>query len=132
MWSARSTNPSTPQLRKVHLNFTVTVPATTDAANRSVYIAGLLDRLDGGLPQWNPGGVVLTRVDATHWTITLTGNEGVQIAYKYTLGDWEHVEKDATCAEIGDRLLTLTYGSDGNQAVNDTVQNWRNVAPCGN
>jgi glycosidase/fibronectin type 3 domain-containing protein len=123
---------ATPQLRKVHLNFTVTVPATTDATNRSVYIAGQLNRLDGGLPEWNPGGVVLTRVDATHWSITLTGNEGVQIAYKFTLGDWEHVEKDATCAEIGDRLLTLTYGSDGNQAVNDTVQNWRNIAPCGN
>ena len=59
-----------------------------------MYIAGFLDRLDGGQPQWDPGGVVLTRVDATHWTITLTGKEGTQIEYKYTLGDWEHVEKD--------------------------------------
>jgi len=67
----------------VTLVFTVTVPATTDATGRSVYIAGFLDRLDGGLPQWNPGGVVLTRVDATHWTITLTGTETTQIEYKY-------------------------------------------------
>ena len=123
---------ATPQLRKVTVVFTVTVPETTDATTRSVYIAGLLDRLDGNLPQWDPGGVVLTRVDATHWTISLTGNEGTQIAYKYTLGDWEHVEKGAACDEIGDRLLTLTYGTDGTQAVNDTVLNWRNVAPCGN
>ena len=28
--------------------------------------------------------------------------------------------------------LTLAYGSDGTQTVNDTVPNWRNVAPCGN
>ena len=78
---------ATAELRTVTLIFNVTVPATTDATGRSVYIAGFLDRLDGGLPQWNPGGVVLTRVDATHWTITLTGKETTQIEYKYTLGD---------------------------------------------
>jgi hypothetical protein len=120
------------ELRTVTLMFNVTVPATTDATGRSVYIAGLLDRLDGGHPQWDPGGVVLTRLDATHWTITLTGEEGVQIKYKYTLGSWDFVEKDDGCGEIADRELTLSYGSNGTQNVNDTVENWRNVAPCGN
>jgi hypothetical protein len=95
-----------------------------------------LNRLDGGLPEWDPGGVVLTRVDATHWTITLTGKETTQIEYKYTLGDWDYVEKDAApipaCAEIANRQLTLTYSGNGTQEVNDTVLNWRNVAPCGN
>jgi len=90
------------------------------------------NRLDGNLPQWNPSGVVLTRVDATHWMITLTGKETTQIEYKYTLGDWDHVEKDNACGEIANRQLTLSYGSNGTQTVNDTVQNWRNVAPCGN
>ena len=70
-------------------------------------------------------------LDATHWTITLTGTESTQIEYKYTPGDWEHVEKDADCGEIANRQLTLSYGSNGVQAVNDTVPNWRNVAPCG-
>jgi glycosidase/fibronectin type 3 domain-containing protein len=120
------------EARTVTLNFNVTVPATTDGTGRAVYIAGFLDRLDGGLPQWNPGGVSLTRVDATHWTITLTGKENTQIEYKYTLGDFEHVEKDASCGEIANRALTLTYGSNGNQLVNDLVPNWRNVSPCGN
>jgi glycosidase len=123
---------ATTELRTVTLTFNVTVPATTDGTGRSVYIAGLLDRLDGGLPQWDPGGVDLTRVDATHWSITLTGREGTQIAYKYTLGDWEHVEKDGACGEIPDRQLMLSYGASGTQVVNDTVENWRNVAPCGN
>lgn len=123
---------ATAALRTVTLVFNVTVPATTDATGRSVYIAGFLDRLDGNLPQWDPGGVVLTRLDATHWTITLTGQENVQIEYKYTLGDWDHVEKDASCGEIANRQLTLTYGADGTMAVNDTVLNWRNIAPCGN
>jgi chitodextrinase len=118
--------------RTVTLNFTITVPASTDATGRSVYIAGFLDRLDGNLPQWNPGGVVLTRVDATQWRITLTGKETVQIEYKYALGDWEHGEKNAACGEIANRQLTLAYGTTGVMAVNDTVVNWRNVSPCGN
>ncbi|HEX9017535.1 MAG TPA: alpha-amylase family glycosyl hydrolase [Anaerolineaceae bacterium] len=120
------------QVRTVTVTFNVTVPASTDGTGRSVYIAGTLSRLNGGLPDWNPGATVLTRVDATHWTITLTGLEQVQIEYKYTLGDWDHVEKDGACGEIGNRQLTLSYGTNGVQTVNDTVLNWRNVAPCGN
>ncbi|HWQ83041.1 MAG TPA: fibronectin type III domain-containing protein, partial [Anaerolineales bacterium] len=122
---------ATAELRTVTLVFTVTVPATTDATGRMVYIAGTLDRLDGGLPQWDPGGVVLSRVDDTHWSITLTGEEGVQIEYKYTLGSWDYVEKGAACDELGNRQLTLSFGATGTQTVNDTVLNWRNVSPCG-
>ena len=124
--------PGTAELRTVSVVFTVTVPASTEATGASVFIAGTLNRLDGGLPEWTPGGVVLTRTDGTHWTITLTGDESTQIEYKYTLGDWEHVEKDGSCGEVANRQLTLSYGATGVQAVNDTVENWRNVAPCGN
>lgn len=123
---------ATAEARTVTVVFTVTVPVSTEGTDRSVYIAGTLDRLDGGLPQWDAGGVVLTRLDATHWTITLTGKESTQIEYKYTLGDFDHVEKGSSCDEIGNRQLTLSYGSTGTQNVNDTVLNWRNVAPCGN
>ncbi len=123
---------ATAELRTVTLVFNVTVPSTTDGTGRGVYIAGFLDRLDGGLPQWNPGATVLTRLDATHWTITFTGKESTQLEYKYTLGDWDHVEKDNACGEVANRQLTLSYGSNGTQTVNDTVGNWRNVAPCGN
>ncbi len=125
----------TAELRTVTLQVTVAVPATTDGTGRQVSIAGFLDRLDGGLPQWNPGGVVLTRLDATHWTITFTGKEGTQLEYKYalgSLGSWDYVEKDGACGEVANRQLTLGYGATGTQTVNDTVINWRNVAPCGN
>jgi hypothetical protein len=105
---------ATTRLRTVTVVFHVTVPATTDATGLTVHIAGTLSRFDGGLPDWDPGAVTLTRLDATHWTITLTGAESTQVEYKYTLGDWDHVEKGASCEELGNRL------------------NWRNVAPCGN
>jgi len=131
--SAESAETSaTATLRTVTLVFNVTVPATTDEMGQNVIIAGFLDRLDGGHPQWNPGGVSLTRVDATHWTITFTGKENVQLEYKYTLGSWDFVEKDNSCGEIGNRQLTLSYGATGTMTVNDTVLNWRNVSPCGN
>jgi hypothetical protein len=115
-------------LRTVTLTFSVTVPTTTDSTTRSVYISGTLDLLDGGLPQGG-SGVALTRVDATHWTITFTGDETTQLEYKYTLGDWD--ERDSGCAAIANRQLTLSYGATGIQAVNDVVANWQNVAPCG-
>ncbi len=119
--------------RQMSVTLTVTVPASTDDTGRPVNIAGTLDQLDGGHPQWDPAGTPLTRVDATTWQITLTGKENTQLHYKYALADWEHVEKEAgTCAEISDRTLTLTYGGSGQQQVADTVGNWRNVAPCGN
>jgi hypothetical protein len=122
---------ATTELRTVTLTFNLTVPAHTPS-DRIVFIAGTLDRLDGGLPAWDPGGVDLLRVDATHWTITLSGAEFTQIEYKYTLGSWDYVEKGATCDEIANRQLTLSYGSNGVQVVNDAVLNWRNIAPCGN
>ena len=65
-------------------------------------------------------------------TITLHGKETTQIEYKYALGSWDFVEKDANCGEISNRQLTLSFGATGTQTVNDTVPNWRNVAPCGN
>jgi hypothetical protein len=123
---------ATPEPRTVTVTFNVTVPSSTDGSGRSVYIAGYLAELDGNLPDWDPSGVVLTRVDATLWTITLTGKEETAIEYKYTLGDWDHVEQGAACEELNNRQLTLTYGSNGTQIVNDTVLNWRNVSPCGN
>ena len=122
----------TAKQRKVTLTFNVTVPFSTDSTGFSAHIAGTLNLLDGNLPQWDPGAVSLTKIDSTHWTITLSGNEGVQLQYKYTLGSWDFVEKGAACEEINNRALTLTYGTNGVQTENDVVQNWRNVNPCGN
>jgi glycosidase len=122
--------------RTVTVVFTAEVPSSTEGTGRTVNIAGTLNRLDGGLPEWNPGATHLTRLDATHWRIQLTGLEGTQIEYKYVLddgaSDWTYVEKDAGCGEVANRQLTLSYSSTGTQAVNDVVANWRNVAPCGN
>jgi hypothetical protein len=127
---------ATANLRTVTITFNVTVPSYTDASGKAVHIAGTLSALNGGYPDWDPGAVTLTKVDSAHWTITFNGNETVQIQYKYTLGSWDYVEKDNACGEINNRQITLSYGTNGTQTVNDIVQNWRNSnqfgGPCGN
>jgi glycosidase len=119
---------ATAALRAVHVVFTVTVPAGTPYP---VHVAGSFGDLDPSYPTWDPSGLPMTQVDATHWTITVTGLESTPLQYKYVLGDWNYVEKGAACDELNNRTLTLTYGSTGTQSVDDTVANWRNVAPCG-
>jgi hypothetical protein len=116
--------------RTITVTFDLAVPAGTPP-DGVVYIAGSLDGFDGDWPDWDPGGVALTKVGDFAWTITFTGPEGTLIDYKYTLGSWDFVEKGAACEEISNRQVTLVYGTDGTQEVNDTVLNWNNVPPCG-
>jgi glycosidase len=120
----------TAERRTVQVTFHVTVPTWTPGGS-TVYIAGSLHLLNGGLPEWDPGGVSMTQDGPDTWVITLSGFEGTNIEYKYTLGSWDFVEKGGACEEISNRSLVLDYGSDGNMPVFDTVPNWRNVAPCG-
>lgn len=118
-------------LRTVTVTFNVTVPAVTPPGD-TVYIAGSLHLLDGGYPEWDPGATALSQLDASTWTITFTGREGTELQYKYTLGSWDYVEKGPACEELDNRVVILQYGGSGVQTINDTVANWRNVAPCGN
>lgn len=124
---------ATAERRMVDVTFNVTVPAWTPT-DRDVHIAGTLSLLDGNMPDWDSTAVSLTEVGPFEWAITLSGLEGTNIEYKYTLGspDFFDVEKGVACAEIDNRTLTLDFGSDGNMLVDDTVLNWRNVDPCGN
>jgi glycosidase/fibronectin type 3 domain-containing protein len=116
-----------PAPRMVTVTFNVTVPAFTPG-NRTVYIVGNHPTICN----WcNPHTVALNKVNATTWTINLSFLETTQLEYKYTLGSWDNVEKDATCAEIGNRQVTVS-GLGLTQTVPNTVLNWRNIAPCGN
>jgi hypothetical protein len=86
--------------------------------------------MGGSFNGWNPAGTLMTRADLSA-SVTLTFYEGDQIQYKYTLSSWDYVEKGAGCAEIENRTATIVYGTDGTMGLNDTVLNWRSVAPCG-
>lgn len=109
--------------RTVQVSFTVTLPDDTPATD-TIYIAG-------DFQSWNPGATAMTRVDATHWTITLPFEDGQHPQYKYTRGTWDAVEKDAGCGEITNRTLSVAFGAEGTQPVEDVVAKWRDVAHCG-
>jgi hypothetical protein len=108
------------------LNITVTVPAGTPA-DSTVYITGTLSHFDPGLPDWDAAGMAMTKVGPDEWHATLPGVPGI-LEYKYTLGSWSTVEKGPTCEETSNRSSPVTGYND---EINDTVQNWRNVPPCG-
>jgi hypothetical protein len=108
--------------REVQLTFTVSVPTDTPAGD-TVYIAG-------DFQGWSPAGTPMTRVDDTHWTITLPFEDATPLQYKYTRGSWDAVEKDEGCAEIANRTVTADFAGDGTAGVEDTVAKWRDIAGC--
>lgn len=110
------------EAREVTVTFTVTVPETTPPGD-VVHIAG-------DFQGWDPAATPMTRVDATTWEITLTFPEATPLQYKYARGTWLAVEKDAGCAELPNRELTVQHGEDGTLAQEDTVEKWRDVDLC--
>ncbi len=89
------------------LNAAVTYNVTVPAGTNTCYIAG-------NCTGW--GFTQMTKVDDTHYTITLDTDN--QNGYKYCSGpDWAYVEKDADGNEIKDR----TYSA------NDEVARWASV-----
>lgn len=86
------------------LTYNVTVPMGTSAC----YIAGDMNG-------WT--FTEMTKVDNTHFTITIAGAT-TTMTYKYCSGPaWEYVEQDAYGSEISNR----TYST------NDVVESWANI-----
>ena len=125
---------ATAELRTVTLTFNVTVPATTDGdgpvgATSPASSTGST----AACPQWDPGAVSLTRVDATHWTITFTGKESdpdrVQV-HARRLGprrEGRRLRRDRQPAADAELRRARARRRSTTRS-----QNWRNVAPCGN
>ncbi|OGN87910.1 MAG: hypothetical protein A2X23_12600 [Chloroflexi bacterium GWC2_73_18] len=114
---------TTAEDRQVGVTFTVTLPAYTPPGD-TIYIAG-------DFQGWDPDKTAMTRLDATTWTITLTFTEGEAPQYKYTRGSWEAVEKGPGCEEIPNRTLTVVFGLEGTQRLDDEVGKWRDIDQCG-
>lgn len=91
------------------LTYNVTVPAGTNGC----YIAG-----DFSAPYPNWGQIEMTKVDDTHYTITIS-NATTSNVYKYCSGPaWSYVEKPADCTS---ELANRTYNA------NDVVECWASV-----
>jgi glucoamylase len=105
----------------------VTVPVNTDASGDTVYLAGNLSALGLGQSDWAANGIPMTRVSADTWTATVEAAADATLSYKYDLGgSWSNVEKNADCADISNRSMSVNGGT-----VNDTVANWGGPGACG-
>jgi hypothetical protein len=101
----------------------LTVPVFTPA-DATVCIPGDNAKIMGST--WTPSTLPMTQVDATHWTKTIVANDGTRLQYKYTrCASWDVVEWWGEITGTANRSLTIEYGTNGIQAVNDTVENWR-------
>jgi hypothetical protein len=103
----------------------VTVPAGTPSG-ASVYLAGNLSTLGLGQADWAPNGVKMTRVDATHFTATLSAAAPTTLSYKYTLnGSWDTNEETSSCGYADNRSVAVNGGTH-----TDTVSNWKGSGGC--
>lgn len=112
---------------KLSVTFNVTVPEAVVKSRKSVWLTGTVHQLNSKLKDWDPRAQQMKRVDNTHWTVTWSGPAGAEIEYKYTLGDWEHVEVDQNCNDTGNRRVTI-HGTGGEPLnIVDVVPNFRGV-----
>ena len=80
-----------------------------------------------GQSDWAANGIPMTRLNANTWTATIEAAADTTLSYKYDLGgSWSNVEKNADCADISNRSMSVNGGT-----VNDTVANWGGPAACG-
>lgn len=113
----------TAEAKMVQVTFRVRVPDYTPG---TVYLAGNLP----GLPQWDPGATPMTKVSDNPdiWEYTISLPDSTQAMYKYTRGTWDMVEQWRTISGLANRNLTVSYGTDGTQLVDDTATDWGNGA----
>jgi alpha-glucosidase len=104
---------TTPQ--PVEVTWRVRVPANTPPGD-TVYMPGSIPELG----PWDPGRVAMTQVEPGIWETTLSVLEGTVVQYKYTRGSWETVEHWGEIVGSVNRSITITYGAEGVQVVDDT------------
>jgi hypothetical protein len=66
----------------------------------------------------------MTKVNDTTWTHTMDILDGTQLQYKYTRGTWDRVESWGSIVSVNNRSVTINYGTDGTQLVDNTATDW--------
>ncbi|MDH6115273.1 glucoamylase [Kitasatospora sp. MAP12-15] len=110
---------------------TVTVPANTPST-ATVHLSGDFSALGTGMAaanDWNAALYPMTKVDATHWTLTVTSVPGATLQYKYTLGSWSNVEEGGGCGYVGNRSFAF-QGAATSYPASDTVSAWQGLNGC--
>lgn len=97
------------------VTFRVRVPADTPAGD-TIFVAGDL----AALGAWDGHGLEMAPIGGGRWESVVSLPPGTAIAYKYTRGSWETVEKGPGGEEVGDR----TAAADAGLLLEDEVARW--------
>ncbi len=103
----------------VDVTFRVRVPAGTPA-DATIYIPGDIDLLG----PWTPDKQPLVDQGGGIWEVTLQILDGTALQYKYTRGSWDKVEWWGSITGTANRHVTISYGTDGTQLVDDTATDY--------
>lgn len=107
------------QSQKITLSIEVKNLPPTQVAENDIYVAGSFNN-------WHPGRADYRMQKIENGTYFLeidSLTEGEEIAYKFTRGSWEKVERDSVGKDIPNRLLTVHH-----QAITyHTIANWENM-----
>ncbi|HWN67002.1 MAG TPA: alpha/beta hydrolase-fold protein, partial [Haliangium sp.] len=108
-----------PPSTRASVTFLVAVPADTPPDSK-IHIAG-------DFQGWDPGSAAhqLTRQDDGRYAITLELDIGTSIAFKFTRGSWDYVEKGPDGEELDNRTLTIEASSTQEL----TVARWADGSP---
>jgi hypothetical protein len=99
----------------VTITIVVAVPPQTPPAD-TVYIA--TERSN-----WNVTELRMNRLDALHWTLTLTLPRGAHFEYRYSRGSFSTSERDQSFELPKPHVLTAAEGLK----ISDTIANWADV-----
>lgn len=113
----------------VNVTFNVRIPESLGKGKRTVYVSGNFSQINNKMEDWNAQGQKMKKGDDGRWTLTVKVPQDAVIEYKYTLGDWDSVEVDQNCHDVGNRRVHV--GSGDTQQVEDSVHRFRGVDPCG-
>lgn len=112
---------ATAESMMVEVTFQATVPEYTPPG-ATVYIVGNISQLCN----WcNPQTVAMQYDGNNVWSITLLLPDGLPVEYKYTRGNWDINEWWGPIVSVHNRSMSVNYGTDGTQLVDDTVVLWR-------
>lgn len=113
----------------VNVTFNVRIPENMGKGKRTVFLAGNFSQINNKMEDWSAQGQKMKKGDDGRWTLTIKVPQNSVIEYKYTLGDWDTVEVDQNCQDVGNRRLQV--GSGDIQQIEDSVHRFRGVDPCG-
>jgi len=83
---------------------TINVQAHSVKENEKVFISGNSSQLG----EWNPGLIMLDKIDSLSWTKTFTFKKGEFIEFKFTKGDWSKEALNDNKTVPGNHNLNVT------------------------